>query len=283
KRRCGVVEEARLHRTIHDEPVDAEQQVEPEDYEEVENDQQLETDMCFFVLESLWAAGAGWADTDFIQFWRYIERLRASPLMPSFAGSLAKYRAFKADLLHSSEDGWIKSMVTVPGVPGYTGTVKVEFHHVNLATWLAGEFSNEDYIDNFVLLPREQWREGNRSASIASALAWSSSHQQLFPHTHVVICYCRVFDGPHTGDVWLDHQESLPPNGRVAAIQLYSDKTRLDNRGRQAHPITACLLNIGYTQRQKSLRCIGFLPIIDENDMPPDRSVLPPHEVGRVC
>ncbi|KAJ9533507.1 hypothetical protein QJQ45_026546, partial [Haematococcus lacustris] len=225
KRRCGVVEEARLHRTIHDEPVDAEQQVEPEDYEEVENDQQLETDMCFFVLESLWAAGAGWADTDFIQFWRYIERLRASPLMPSFAGSLAKYRAFKADLLHSSEDGWIKSMVTVPGVPGYTGTVKVEFHHVNLATWLAGEFSNEDYIDNFVLLPREQWREGN-----------------------------RVFDGPHTGDVWLDHQESLPPNGRVAAIQLYSDKTRLDNRGRQAHPITACLLNIGYTQRQKSLR-----------------------------
>ncbi|GFH12259.1 hypothetical protein HaLaN_07907 [Haematococcus lacustris] len=118
-------------------------------------------------------------------------------------GSLAKYRALKADLLNSSEDGWLKTVVTVPGVPGYSGTVKVEFHHVNLATWLEEEFSNKAYTDNFVLLPREQWRDGS-----------------------------RVFNGPHTGDVWLDHQDSLPPDGRPLRDWSYCGKVMADPWGR---------------------------------------------------
>ncbi|KAJ9508602.1 hypothetical protein QJQ45_012142 [Haematococcus lacustris] len=75
KGRCGDVEEARLRppHPMDTEPVDTDQPVEHEEHEGLEDDQQLDADMCFFVLESLWAAGAGWADTDFMQLRSYFD------------------------------------------------------------------------------------------------------------------------------------------------------------------------------------------------------------------
>ncbi|GFH24250.1 uncharacterized protein HaLaN_22008, partial [Haematococcus lacustris] len=209
--------------------------------------------MCFFVLESLWAAGAGWADTDFMLAGQIpclqggvVELLRR--WMAEDCGDSARC----ARILWHGESRI--SSCQLGNLVG--GGVQQRGLHRQLCNAATRAMAGGEQV----------------SLSYPSSYMVSASHliSRSFNIDMVDICYCRVFNGPHTGDVWLDYQDSLPPDGRVAAIQLYSDKTRLDNRGRQAHPITACLMNIGYTQRQKSLRCIGFLPIIDENDMPPD-------------
>lgn len=49
----------------------------------------------------------------------------------------------------------------------------------------------------------------------------------------------------------------------MAGIQLYSDKTVLNFKNRQSHPIRATLLNISYPVRIKNLNEVGYLPVED--------------------
>lgn len=62
------------------------------------------------------------------------------------------------------------------------------------------------------------------------------------------------------------------PDAKVAALQLYSDKTQLAiSQGLSAHPIRATLLNIAYGKRIKSLVDVGYLPEIQ----PPPGKIIP--------
>jgi len=69
----------------------------------------------------------------------------------------------------------------------------------------------------------------------------------MYAHTY------RVWEDPHHGDAWLNSQELLQVQNPqldpvVAALQLYSDKTVLTMKGRQAHPIRQVSNNERFTQ-----------------------------------
>ncbi len=79
-------------------------------------------------------------------------------------------------------------------------------------------------------------------------------------------------------DLWLYFQEILRrrrghENAKVAALQLYSDKTLLTiSDGLSAHPIRATMLNIAFGKRVQNLCDVGYLPDIKP---PPGTSFLP--------
>lgn len=52
----------------------------------------------------------------------------------------------------------------------------------------------------------------------------------------------------------MECQRLLGPKVVVAALQLYSDKTLLDNKQRYIYPLRATLLNIAHCKRVNSLR-----------------------------
>ena len=64
----------------------------------------------------------------------------------------------------------------------------------------------------------------------------------------------RVFNAPHECDAWLELQHMLrsrPGNDKavIAALQLYSDKTLVNRKGLDVHPVKATLLNLPYSKR----------------------------------
>ena len=78
-------------------------------------------------------------------------------------------------------------------------------------------------------------------------------------------------------DLWGYFERKLrqKPNcmdAKIAALQLYSDKTLLTvSEGLSAHPIRAALLNISYGKRMHNLIDVGYLPDIQ----PPTGATFP--------
>ena len=78
-------------------------------------------------------------------------------------------------------------------------------------------------------------------------------------------------------DLWGYFERKLrqKPNcmdAKIAALQLYSDKTLLTvSEGLSAHPIRAALLNISYGKRMQNLIDVGYLPDIQ----PPTGATFP--------
>ncbi len=69
-----------------------------------------------------------------------------------------------------------------------------------------------------------------------------------------VCAWCRVYCDPQSCHRWVECQRLLGPKVVVAALQLYSDKTLLDNKQRYIYPLRATLLNIAHCKRVNSLR-----------------------------
>ncbi len=116
--------------------------------------------------------------------------------------------------------------------------VEAELYHVDTAEWLAAEFGNPKYAQGFTLRAAVRMVNGQR--------AWSC---------------------PADSDVWNGHQADVDviANGAVvAAIQLYSDKSLLSNKGTSVYPLKAILLNAPFAARTdiKNMRNIAFFPEI---------------------
>ena len=114
--------------------------------------------------------------------------------------------------------------------------IEVEVHYLDTAAWLQSEFSKTAYREGFTLRPVQRMVNGER--------AWSC---------------------PADCDPWLRHQfviEVEAAGAVVAALQLYSDKSLLNNKGTAVYPLKAVLLNAPYTQRvlTANMQNIAFSP-----------------------
>lgn len=68
--------------------------------------------------------------------------------------------------------------------------------------------------------------------------------------------------------LWRWHERRIRayhPEGVVAALQLYSDKTQVTHKGKNLHPMRASLLNIRFKTRIKNYRTVAYLPIVHKN------------------
>lgn len=97
----------------------------------------------------------------------------------------------------------------------------------------------------------------------------------------------RCYDTPEHGDAWLRQQEILrstlpvpdigPPV--IAAIQLYSDKTLLNRKGLDCHPVKASLLNVPFTTRISTISTVAYLSSFAEK---PARISLPAWRMAKL-
>lgn len=155
-----------------------------------------------------------------------------------FAGPKVLFRtvdekkSFVLDLVAGDETNlWKQSTFEEQGV-------KAEVYHVDTVEWLAAEFGNPKYADGFTLRAAVRTVNGQR--------AWSC---------------------PADNDVWLGHQAAvdvIAEGAVVAAIQLYSDKSLLSNKGTWVYPLKAVLLNAPFSARTdiRNMRNIAFFPEI---------------------
>ena len=137
------------------------------------------------------------------------------------------------------DSGWTETSLQV-------GTVKMSFFSKDTALWLQQQFGDPKHCDGFVLRAEQQYRDGK-----------------------------RVFCGPEVCDAWLEQQATLPAEAVVAALQLHSDKTVVDHKGRAVWPVKAVLLNVPKAQRRAALENIALIPVIDDSMLPPGLS---PHQ-----
>ena len=139
-------------------------------------------------------------------------------------------KRFVVDLVDADENNiWQHSTFEEQGV-------EAELYHVDTAAWLAAEFGNPKYADGFTLRAAVRKVDGQR--------AWSC---------------------PADTDAWLGHQAAVDviANGAVvAALQLYSDKSLLSNKGTWVYPLKAVLLNAPFAARTdiRNMRNIAFFP-----------------------
>ena len=117
------------------------------------------------------------------------------------------------------EGRWLEQQITVtPEDVPELGDMqpKAVLRYRDMTDFLRTQFSNPQYAQEFVLRPRRDHNEDGE----------------------------RVFSTPETGDVWnyaqalLDRRFcSSAVDPVIAALQLYSDKTLLNMKGLQAHPV----------------------------------------------
>ena len=135
-----------------------------------------------------------------------------------------------------ADNTWTSSEFTITefGLP-----VHIRFDHVDTAHWLDVEFSKKEYSEDFTL-----W------AGVETAVVDGIRQ--------------RVISKPANATRWISHQASIPGGSVVAALQFYSDKTLINNKGAAAHPLRLSLLNVGYAARMqlKNLATVGYMPII---------------------
>ena len=141
-------------------------------------------------------------------------------------------KRFVLDLVAGDEDNiWQQTTFEEQGI-------KAELYHVDTAQWLAAEFGDAKYAEGFTLRAAVRTVNGER--------AWSC---------------------PADSDVWLGHQaevDVIAEGAVVAAIQLYSDKSLLSNKGTSVYPLKAVLLNAPFATRSdiRNMRNIAFFPEI---------------------
>jgi len=170
----------------------------------------------------------------------------------------------------------------LPDVPELQDIViSQRFWHKDFEDFLTSQFGNPDYVGHFVLDAQEQHNntgqrvfEDPQDAGVPKDIMLLGIGSQGMHYKSVCENCCL-----HTiADLWLHFQEVLRrreghENAKVAALQLYSDKTLLtisDNLS--AHPIRATLLNIAFGKRVQNLCDVGYLPDIKP---PPGTSFLP--------
>ena len=125
--------------------------------------------------------------------------------------TVAEYKAFVDKLLSEADDGWMQQLITIDhnDIPEM-GTLSVSalFHYKDILKFTIGEFANSEYEDGFVLQAKVKTQDGR-----------------------------RVFTHPSNADAWIHLQNKLPKHAAIAALQLYSDKSLVNNKGRSVHPV----------------------------------------------
>eukprot|EP00798_Chlamydomonas_sp_ICE-L_P001924 gene1924-biopygen14746 len=157
--------------------------------------------------------------------------------------------SMKSILIHPSKEG--KVTVTSADVPGLGEAVfEAPYFYEDMDHFLRMEFGNEDHKGQFVLHASIKTdAEGNR-------------------------CY----DDPHSADLWNWFQRRIRSNvgyerSVVVALQLYSDKTHLNFKGTDCHPVLATLLNICHGKRIKSYKHVAYLPKMSQTTLDVSASV----------
>jgi hypothetical protein len=90
--------------------------------------------------------------------------------------------------------------------------------------------------------------------------------------SHDLLVTCRDYSEPHHADWWLslqhvydqyvkDMQPTCTPV--LAMVQLYSDKTLLNMKNVQCHPVRFTLMNIAYSKRVLNHVDVAYLPSIE--------------------
>lgn len=151
--------------------------------------------------------------------------------------TLTEYKAYVKKTLEESVDGWRKVNITVPAgtYPGQLADYTQPFHYRDPVEWLS-----------------RAWAGASPSEFTMDAdLAYNEQGE-------------RIYNAPHQCDTWITLQnelrEHVNPNGVIAALQLYSDKTLINRKNLSAHPIRAALLNIHHSKRIRDLENIGYFP-----------------------
>ena len=159
--------------------------------------------------------------------------------------NLQEYKTYREALTdETSGPKWKVQNITVSkdDVPQLGDIVmSAKFFLKDTEDWLRGEFDNPTYKDNFVMEAKEYHNEDGE----------------------------RCFNTPEQCDAWLYQQkalrELLPHHDPVvAAIQLYSDKTLLNRKGLNCHPVKAVLLNVPFTRRISAISTIAYLSSFNE-------------------
>jgi hypothetical protein len=155
--------------------------------------------------------------------------------------TLAEYKTYVAKNLNESNDGWMCTEITVAAgtFPGQKFAYTQPFFHMDPVEWLKNEWQDPAHKEAF---------------TVDAAYAYNSKGE-------------RIFNEPHQCDTWLAMQnvlrQDLDPNGVIAALQLYSDKTLVNRKGLSCHPIRAALLNVQHSTRVRKLTNLGYFPSLN--------------------
>ncbi|GAX77802.1 hypothetical protein CEUSTIGMA_g5245.t1 [Chlamydomonas eustigma] len=162
--------------------------------------------------------------------------------------TIAAHDSYNKEMLARKADGWKieKIRITKEDVSQLGDTViTADFHHKDMVTFLKEQYGNKEYQGYFALQFKEERTEGGD----------------------------RCYDDVHNCELWeqiekrvrRDHPNPVatgrPP--MLAALQLYSDKTLLNMKGVNSHPIRATLLNVSYGKRIKNLVDVGYFPKVE--------------------
>ena len=193
-------------------------------------DQELNFDQSFEFckLFTLCNQGRGLPDKDcqaFLDVLMYMKKHNIPmDLQYETLSALKKYRMG----FGSEEDGFklVYISVTNEDVEGL-GDVIVQrpFHMKDMRRWLELEFVDKSLNDSFVTTAAPAFVDGQ-----------------------------RVYNAPHQCNAWIEMQDlvrSRPglDSAVIAALQLYSDKTLVNRKGLDVHPVKASLLNVPYSKR----------------------------------
>ncbi|GAX74319.1 hypothetical protein CEUSTIGMA_g1768.t1 [Chlamydomonas eustigma] len=162
--------------------------------------------------------------------------------------TIAAHDSYSKEMLARKADGWKtdKIRITKEDVSQLGDTViTADFHHKDMVTFLKEQYGNKECQGYFALQFKEERTEGGD----------------------------RCYDDVHNCELWeqiekrvrRDHPNPVatgrPP--MLAALQLYSDKTLLNMKGVNSHPIRASLLNVSYGKRIKNLVDVGYFPKVE--------------------
>jgi hypothetical protein len=152
--------------------------------------------------------------------------------------TLNEYKAYISRSLEELDDGWKMASITIPAgtYHGQTVDYTQQFHYRDPVDWLATEWQSKDNKDAF---------------TVDAGIAFNSQNE-------------RLYNEPHQCDMWItlqnDLRQYLDPNGVIAALQFYSDKTVVNKKGLSCHPIRAALLNVRHSTRVRQLDNVGYFP-----------------------
>lgn len=185
--------------------------------------------------------------------------------MTSKLKSYANVYAIQEEILLNSEDGWksIDIDITDVEVPGLQEPFQVTFHYRDVRQVAMSIWNDPELKDHLVLRPAEDWVETE------TPIDEEDMKQRVYGH-------------PHRGDAWLHiqdlvedhaaqiHSEQVALSAVVAALQLYSDSTLLNVKGKPCHPIRMTLLNVPYSQKSEHVHVAAYFPELQKGT---DRSV----------
>lgn len=152
--------------------------------------------------------------------------------------SLTSFKKYRSQCTMTDDNGWVVKTIEVTDkdVPGLPKPYSANFFHVKTDQWLAEEYGDEKNKEGFVVhaSPRQD-EDGN-----------------------------LIFNKPEESYAWIEaeiaiRQRPESSDGVVAALQFYSDKSLLNRKGLQTHPIKAALMNVPFSKRIFRIKPVGYL------------------------